>query len=225
VGKHLAILVMITLAAAGAGVSSAQSTQPTAAAATAPTAAGESLIRRSAATTTTASAGAANSIGGSAARVAGSLAVVLTLIVLMYWAAKRLLPQSALAGRSGGGGGAIHVLARTHLSPKQKILIVQVGRRVLVVGDGGGGQLNTLCEIDDADEAAALIGQIQGERGESGGRSFASMFGSAKENLRATNKSSPPDVCAEDDEVESARQQLDGLMQQVRGITRQIDRT
>lgn len=208
---RLSVILCLTLASAGS-----LAAQPMQAAQR-----GEDLIRRSAATTsTTSSPGSAakQSMVADTVRVAGSLVAVLGLIVLMYWGTRRMLPQSAL-GRSSG---AVHVLAKTHLSPKQKILLIQVGRRVLVVADGGSGQLNTLCEIDDPDEAAALIGQIHGEKLESSGHSFASLFSAARERL---HHAAEPADAHELDDVESARRQLDGLMQQVRGLTQQIDRS
>ena len=39
------------------------------------------------------------------------------------------------------------------------------------------------------------------------------------------NLESPADVFPEEEEVEFARRKLDGLKRQVRGLTRQIDRT
>ena len=203
-------MVLLSIALAWATPLAAQTTQSAQP--------GGDLIRRSM-TTSAESAPSKPSLVGDGVRVIGSLAAVLGLIVLMYWGTRRMLPQSAL----GGSSGVIRVLARTHLSPKQKILLIQVGRRVLVVADGGSGQLNTLCQIDDPDEAAALIGQVHGETIETSGRSFASLFGQARQRIRGSAASTA--AVEEVDELASAREQLDGLMQQVRGITRQIDRS
>ena len=206
---RIGVKIIFCIVLVWASIARAQATQPE-----------DNVIRRGGSPATGGASSAERpSLVGDAVRVGLSLAGVIGLIVLMYWGARRMLPQSAL-GRSSG---AIHVLAKTHLSPKQRILLIQVGRRVLVVGDGGSGQLNTLCQIDDPDEAAALIGQIHGETLETSGRSFSSMFGAAKERLDA--KGTGPAGEDERDEVESARQELDGLMQQVRGITRQMDRS
>src|SRR5688500_14932836 len=87
-------------------------------------------------------------------RVFVALVAVLALILLLRWALRRFVP-AALARNSRG----IRVVGRTYLGPKQQILVLQVGRRLLVVGDSGQ-QLNTLCEITDQDEAAALLGQV-----------------------------------------------------------------
>ena len=79
--------------------------------------------------------------------------------------------------------------------------------------------MNTLCEFQDPDEVAALIGQIQGMTGERDGSSFKTIFGAARGRARDPHAADEPPS----DEVEAARGQLDGLMQQVRGMTRQID--
>src|SRR5688572_27254666 len=83
-----------------------------------------------------------------------ALFAVLALIVLLRWALRKLVPGAL--GRSSRG---VRIVGRTYLAPKQQVLILQVGRRLLIVGDSGQ-QLNTLCEITDPDESAALLGQL-----------------------------------------------------------------
>src|SRR5579862_7348078 len=67
-------------------------------------------------------------------RVAGALAVVLALIFILRWGGLRIFnsPATQKASRS------VQVLSRSVLAPRQHILLVQVGKRVLVVGDSGG---------------------------------------------------------------------------------------
>ena len=60
-------------------------------------------------------------------------------------------------GRAGEARGVVRVLSRTPVTPKQQVLLVQVGRRVLVVADNGT-QMNPLSEITDPDEVAAAGG-------------------------------------------------------------------
>ncbi len=75
---------------------------------------------------------------------------------------------------------AIKMLSRSILSPKQQLMLLQVGKRLIVVGDSGGN-MNALCEISDPDEVAALVGEIKQDRPESVAKSFRSLFGRAKE--------------------------------------------
>jgi flagellar protein FliO/FliZ len=146
------------------------------------------------------------------AQVALSLTAVLGLIVLLYWASRRFLPRSAL----GQPTRAIQVLARTAISPKQRILLLQIGRRMLVVGDSGQS-LSTLCEITDPDEAAALLGQVQGEKPRTTGKSFQAALDDAAQQFQP---SPPKDRPAE---LDAMHAELDALVQRVRGMARQIE--
>jgi flagellar biogenesis protein FliO len=178
------------------GVASAQTTQPT----------GE--IRRTAAASSASSA--SNASGPSATRVALSLAAVLALIMILFIAGRRFLPRGSLGQHAGG---AVQVLARTIIAPKQRVILLQVGRRILVVADGGG-PLNTLCEITDADEAAALIGQLQSERG---GSSFSTSLSSAMERFRAAE---PEPARDPQPSVDAVREEIEGLAKRVRRMAR-----
>ena len=183
-----------------AGVANAQATQPAAAAA------GE--IRRS----TTASS-APNPGGPSATRVALSLGAVLALIIGLYLAGRRFMPRGSRAQQ--GGGGAVQVLARTAISSKQRILLLQVGRRILVVADGGPS-LATLAEITDADEAAALIAQLQSEK--SAG-SFSAALSNAMDRFRSA-QNEPSRAPQPQPSLDSVREEIEGLAKRVRGMAR-----
>ena len=179
--------------------------------ATQPAAEIENPIRRNA--TTTSTAGASASTGFDAPRVFAALAAVIGLILVLRWGVKRLVPRGI-----GNGSRAINVLARCHISHKQKILIVQIGRRLLVVGDGGQG-LNTLCEISDPDESAALLAQM--------GKSPATSFERVLSRAVASGddaQESPMDDGIADEELSSARRQLNGLAEKVRVVARQLNR-
>ena len=65
--------------------------------------------------------------------------------------------------------------------------MLRVGRRLLVVADGGG-QMNTLSEITDADEVAALLGQLAGR---SGRAKFGSVFGKMRRSYEADEDGGP----------------------------------
>ena len=64
--------------------------------------------------------------------------------------------------RSGGGGlsnvskDTLQVLGRTPLAPRQNIVLVRCGRRVLVLAVGGTNT-STLAEITDPDEINELL--------------------------------------------------------------------
>ncbi len=80
----------------------------------------------------------------------GSLAIVLTLVGGAYWAAKRWLPAARAAEN-----GALAIVARTAITPKQSVALVQMGRRFVLVGVSAD-RVTTLSEITDPDEVAEL---------------------------------------------------------------------
>src|SRR4051794_25673975 len=116
-------------------------------------------------------------------------------------------------GAAGGARQPVQVLSRTHVSAKQKILLIQVGTRVLVVGDSGQ-QLNSLCEINDADEAAALIAQAKGDVQTGAAGSVGSLLSTAAARLRPkSQQSADADGKAQNqNELAATQQELDGLL-------------
>jgi flagellar biogenesis protein FliO len=133
------------------------------------------------------------------------------LIVILYFLSRRILPGGAFAG-SPSAARAIQILARTPLGPKHRILLVQVGRRILVIAESPGQPLSTLCQITDPDEAATLMGQL-------GGDQRGAMTAFLEKASNPTPQHSP-----DSSELATTRQELDGLLQQVRTMAQQIGR-
>jgi flagellar biogenesis protein FliO len=132
---------------------------------TAPTGAGPATQRSS--------AGSASSIDGfDTRRVALSLAGVISLILILKMVARKVFPQAG----SGNASSATRVLSRTLIAPKQQVILLQVGKRIVVVGDCGT-QLNALTEISDPDEVASLVGQIELDKSSASiSRKFGGLF-------------------------------------------------
>ena len=187
-------------------------------------------IRRS----TAAASPAATQPGGSSAVTPGrwdfgkiplALGGVILLILVLRSVGKRLIPG---AGRTKGSN-AVQVLARSTIGPRQQLMLVQVGRRLVLVGSGGT-DMNPLCQIEDPDEVAELIGQIRSEKRGSL-PSFGAMFGRAERAYQEPEP--PPSVAQEHDEAEPhqqeqeqtperTREELSGLMDRVRRIASQF---
>lgn len=143
--------------------------------------------------TAAASTDPAPAVSSGATRVAGALVAVVALILLLRWVGQRAL---AANGGRGGKSAAVRVLSRTMLAPRQQVLLLHVGRRVVVVGDSGG-RMSPLCEIADPDEVAALVGASQSTGSEAAKAVFGSVFRRAKEPFAdETDVSDPADVLA-----------------------------
>lgn len=198
----------------------------------------EKVIRRSVdSTPTTRQVGATRGPAFDTQRVILSLALVIALILVLRWASQKLFGKQ-IGGRASR---AVQVLSRNAISPKQQLLVVQVGRRLVVVGDSGQ-QMNTLCEITDPDEMATLIGQLHEEKREGTGNPFGAIFGRAGSAFDkgdaikddAVEPQRSVDVTDEDDGSEPVglssdeqvtRDELHGLMDKVRGMSRQFRRS
>ena len=156
-------------------------------------------------------------------RVLGALAVVLGLIFLLRWLGRIAFPASL--GR-GGAGRSVELLSRSPLSPKQQILLVRVGRRVLVVGDSGG-QMSSLGEIRDPDEISELVGQVISDKRAVTPRAFGSMFGRFRRNFEESpeSPSSTPEVQHADEErtITETRDELSGLRARVRLLANEFN--
>jgi flagellar biogenesis protein FliO len=92
-------------------------------------------------------------------RVIGSLAIVLVVIVGLKYLATHVLGMKAAGPGSNRG---VRVLSRTVMAPKQQLVLLQVGRKLVLVADCGG-RVSTLTEITDPDEVAELAAQASGQ--------------------------------------------------------------
>jgi flagellar biogenesis protein FliO len=160
-------------------------------------------------------------------RVAAALAAVIGLILLLRWGGQRLFNTPLAQGSTR----AVQVLSRSVLAPRQHILLVQVGKRVLVVGDCGT-QMSPLCEISDADEVASLIGQIRSEKTVAAVRPFGSLFGRAREQIVTDEDTEltadgvdaelPDGPQDEEAALATTRNELSGLAEKIRLVSRQL---
>lgn len=114
------------------------------------------------------------------------------------------------------------------------MVLLQVGRRVLVLGDSIS-QMNCLCQITDADEVAKLLGQIQRDRTSIATSPFTSWFAKATDAFTAADAEESaadgepdsanldvPELAAGDEEKQPAHAGLDGLTARVRGLAAQF---
>lgn len=83
-------------------------------------------------------------------RTLGALALVVVLIFVARMMLKRFGPVS------GAGSRVLDVLASSTVSPRQQLLLVRVGRRVVLVGRSPAA-MATLSEVTDPEEVAELV--------------------------------------------------------------------
>jgi len=108
-------------------------------------------------------------------RTLGALAVVAGLIFAARWFLRRW-------GASGPAGqaGPMEVLARASVAPRQQLLLVRLGKRLVLIG-AGGGTMSTLAEVSDQAEVDELMRSVKAAKG----ASFAGLLTRQKKGFLA----------------------------------------
>jgi len=141
-----------------------------------------------------------------------SLGLVLGLTLIAKWAYTKFgghVPTKS--------SPIVEVLSRSSVAPRNHVLLLRVGSRILVVSDSPGG-VRTLANIDDAEEVASLIGAVSATRDNSITRSFTRL-------LQGYNKEYDADRIAAEEggddgefATDRARDSVSGLMSRVRQL-------
>lgn len=114
--------------------------------------------------------------GGLAAPTGGwtlSTLAALGIVIALIFGAR--LAYQRLGGRvATRATAAVEVLSRTSVAPKNHVLLLRVGQRVLVVGDSATG-LRTLANVDDPEEVAALLQAVTASHDQSFTQTFQGL--------------------------------------------------
>lgn len=155
--------------------------------------------------------------GGTGAwRVLGALVIVIGAILLLRWGGKRLLGIQT----PGGSPSAIRVLSRQVVGPRQQLMLVQIGRRILLVANSGA-QMNSLCELTDAEEVASLLAQVNERKAAPAARPFWSYFRREQSQFADTDPAAEPARHERTEpELATTREEIHGLLDKVQAISR-----
>ena len=96
------------------------------------------------------------------------------------------------------------------ISPRQQMMVVRFGRRILLVGSSGG-EMTPLCQIDQPDEVAEVLAQVSA--GKSDAASFRAAFSGAEKSYKETEVAGSPEQPAESND------EITGLMARLRKMT------
>ncbi|MEM9252683.1 MAG: flagellar biosynthetic protein FliO [Planctomycetota bacterium] len=100
-----------------------------------------------------------------------ALGVVIGLVFAARWCLTKMKAGADPVARSA----AVEVLARVPIGSRQRITLLRIGGRVVVLGDAGGS-LTTLAEIDDDQEVADLLQSVSTSRSDSAAAGFRDLY-------------------------------------------------
>lgn len=149
----------------------------------------------------------------------------LLIVLVAIYVSHRVWKKLGMPGGAARGAGVLQVVSRLSVSPKQQILLVRVGKRLVLIGNSTT-QMNPLCEITDPDEAALLLGEVA-QREESSSVTFNSVLGSEEKRFdeEAETASAEEENEAEENEaMATTRAELSGLAEKVRNLSNQFRR-
>jgi len=129
------------------------------------------VLRRRTAPQAGTSPGAVRAAGPSWLRTLGSLAAVVALILLLAWGYRVATGRSLALGGRGRVAGLIDVVSRTALSPRQTLVLVRVGPRMVLLGISPE-RIETLDTIADETLVSRLAGLAASERPDSASAEF-----------------------------------------------------
>jgi flagellar biogenesis protein FliO len=229
---HLSLAIILVLLSNLTSAAPVQATQPTAPAPAAPAATASAdpyenihlPPRHGAATQST--TGAMTPHTSTAVFDTRRLILALAIVLAAIFVSQQVWKRVGMPGAPGRASGALQVVSRLNIAPRQQVLLIRVGRRLVLIANSGT-QMNPLCEIDDAEEAALLLGQTAVERQSSMTSSFnAVLTGEEKafdEQLRPQQPTPEADP-EEEAALATTRDEISGLMEKVRGLSRQFGR-
>jgi len=138
-----------------------------------------------------------------------ALAGVLVIIAVLTVLARRFVPTVRPMG-----GGALRVVGRVPVGAKQSAALLQVGRRVVLVGIGPDG-LRTLTEITDAQEVALLLGKSSSA---APAENFDHLLAEELEAYDATEEDAETPQEAARESLQATRGQLESLRSRIRAL-------
>ncbi|MBI1336379.1 MAG: hypothetical protein GC164_05395 [Phycisphaera sp.] len=154
------------------------------------------------------------SSSGWALKTLSALGLVIAMILFTRLAMQRLGGRVAAAGRSQ----AVQVLSRTTVAPRNHVLLLRVGGRILVVNDSSQG-MRTLCEVSDPDEVASLIGSVNASKPRSISEGFTQMLHNFNNNLDEADVIQDGGADETEHSVDRAREQVSALIGRLRAIS------
>jgi flagellar biogenesis protein FliO len=144
----------------------------------------------------------------------GALAVVIGLIFVV----RSVLGRVAGSVTSSAFSPAVEVLSRVTVAPRNHILLVRLGKRVLVLGDSSAG-LRKLADITEPDEVAGVLAAVSAGKPNSISRGFGHLMERFNRDYRPEEEWVEEGADRHEHAVDRARDQVGSLLSRVRALS------
>ena len=146
-------------------------------------------------------------------RTLAALGAVIGLILLLRAVVSKLSGRPIATAASP----VFEVLTRTSIAPRNHLLLIRLGKRLLVVGQTPAG-LHTLANIDDSEEVAELLSSVTaaGDRSVSSG--FAQLFKRFNSEYRQEQRVAEEGADDGEYHIDRARDRVSGLVGKLRSF-------
>lgn len=141
-----------------------------------------------------------------------ALGVVIALIFAARWVYTKM--GGAVVARPSP---VIEVLSRTPVAPKNHVLLLRVGQRVLVVGDSSSG-LSTLADVTDPEEVASLLQSVSTHSERSVSKSFNSLVSRFNSDYDSKSRAELEGNDTSEIHLDRTRNSLSGLSSKLRTL-------
>lgn len=146
-----------------------------------------------------------------------ALAIVLGLIYVLRIVMMRLSGTTP----TGASAALIEVLARTPIGPKTQVLFLKMNQRVIVAGQTPAG-LNTLATIDEPEDVAWILSQVETANPKSISHSFKRMLGSFDKDFQPDVVSDEAGGDSQEEFVDRTRDEVSGVMSRLKDLQSRI---
>ena len=142
-----------------------------------------------------------------------ALGAVIGLILLLRLAYSKITGRACATGRSA----AVQVLTRVAVAPRSHILLVQLGQRIIVLGESTNG-LTRVASIEEPEEIACLLKAVAADRPDSISRGFSNMLDRFNRQYVSDEAPSADRLGDSDHVTGRARDEVSGLLSRLRSL-------
>lgn len=149
--------------------------------------------------------------GGWLLNTLAALGVTIGLMLVL----RALVLRSTGRSTSKVNASVVEVLSRTTLAPRNQVMLLRVGQRVLVVSESTNG-VQLLADIHEPEEVAALLTTVNAGRPGSQSKNFDQVFRSLSEQYQDEQQVAQDDGDEAEQAFDRTRDRVSGLLAKLR---------